>query len=261
MALKTESEAAFERYLDTQNIRWTPVPTSAQKQPDYKVEHRSRTCLFEVKEFDDPAIVPSGGFSPCPPIREKIRKAAKQFKQHRNDCCALVLWNSNFHRSVQPQVVLSAAFGEYVRQTSSPLGAKPGNYHYSGRAELRPDCNTTFSAIAILAPYQLNHLWLEVWRRLDAKRQQGDEVKTSDQFDLLHQLSPEGETRYSYQGTIRTVVLENPYARIALPDLFAGPFDQRWRMQSGWFRLAFIGSELERLKGDGVVLRQKCYPA
>jgi hypothetical protein len=27
-----------------------------------------------------------------------------------------VLWSSNFHRSVQPQVVLSAAFGEYVRQ-------------------------------------------------------------------------------------------------------------------------------------------------
>jgi hypothetical protein len=164
-----------------------------------------------------------------------------------------VLWNSNFHRSVQLQAALSAAFGEYIRQTSSPLGIEPSRYLCSGRAELRPDCNTRLSAIAILVPYQLNHLWLEVWRRLDAKRQQGEEIKTSDQFDLLHQLSPEGTTGYSYQGTIRAIVLENPYARIPFPtDLFAGPFDQRWRMQSGWFTLAFIGSELERLKSDGV---------
>jgi len=253
MALKTESEVTFERYLDSQNIGWTRVLTSTQKQPDYRVDHNSKKCLFEVKEFDDPAIAPSGGFSPCPPIKAKIRAAAKQFKQHRNDCCTLVLWSSNFHRSVQPQVVLSAAFGEYVRQTTSPLGAEPSSYHYSGRAELRPDCNTTYSAIAILAPYQLNHLWLEAWRRLDARRRQGEEIKTSDHFELLHQLSPEGRTSYSYQGTIRTILLENPYARIAFPpDLFAGPFDQRWRMESGWFRLAFIGSELERLKNDGV---------
>ena len=253
MALKTESEAAFERYLDTQNVKWTRVPTSTKKQPDYRIDHNSGTCLFEVKEFDDPAIAPSGGFSPCPPIKAKIRAAAKQFKQHRSDCCILVLWSSNFHRSVQPHVVLSAAFGEYVRQTTNPLGAEPSSYHYSGRAELRPDCNTTFSAIAILAPYQLNHLWLEAWRILDAKRQKGEEISTFEHFDLLQKLSPEGHASYSYQGTIRTVVLENPYARIAIPpDLFTGPFDQRWHMQSGWFKLAFIGAELERLKSDGV---------
>jgi hypothetical protein len=253
MALKTESELTFERYLDAQNIGWTRVPTSTQKQPDYRIDHNSGTCLFEVKEFDDPAVAPSGGFSPCPPIKAKIRAAAKQFKQHRSDCCTLVLWSSNFHRSVQPQVVLSAAFGEYVRQTISPLGAEPNRYHYSGRAELRPDCNTTFSAIAILAPYELNHLWLEAWRKLDSRRQHGEEITTFDHFNLLQDLSPEGHASYSYRGTIRIVVIENPYARIAFPlDLFAGPFDQRWRMQSGWFRLAFIGSELERLKNDGV---------
>jgi hypothetical protein len=55
MALTTESELTFERYVDAQNIGWTRVPTSTQKQPDYRVDHRSRACLFEVKEFDDPA--------------------------------------------------------------------------------------------------------------------------------------------------------------------------------------------------------------
>jgi hypothetical protein len=56
-----------------------------------------------------------------------------------------------------------------------------------------------------------------------------------------------------YQGTIRTVVLENPYARMPFPpDLFMGPFDQRWHQESGHFRVCFMGSELMRLKQSGV---------
>lgn len=253
--MKTESENVFEQYLQAHGLNWTPIPTSDQKQPDYKVEYDTRTCVFEVKEFDDPATKPSGGFSPCPPIREKINTASKQFKHYKNDCCALVFWNTNFYRSVLPQTVLSAAFGEYVRENRSPLGAEPSRYLFSGRAELRPDCNTRLSAIVVLAPYRLNHLWLEVWRRLDAKRERGEPVETSDQFNLLHQLSPDGTAAYSYEGTIRTIVLENPYARVPFPDdLFVCAFDQRWRMnkETGWFGLAFMGSELERLKRDGV---------
>ncbi len=49
------------------------------------------------------------------------------------------------------------------------------------------------------------------------------------------------------------IAIENPYARIPLPtELFVGPFDQRWRMDSGLLGVAFIGSELERLRLDGV---------
>ena len=39
MALKTESKLTFQRYLDAQNIGWTRVPTSTQKQPDYRIDH------------------------------------------------------------------------------------------------------------------------------------------------------------------------------------------------------------------------------
>jgi hypothetical protein len=46
MALKTESEVTFERYLDIQNIGWTRVLTSTQKQPDCRVDHNSKKCLF-----------------------------------------------------------------------------------------------------------------------------------------------------------------------------------------------------------------------
>src|SRR5579859_7908285 len=247
--MNTKSETAFEQYLGSLNLNWTRVSVATLKQPDYKLAHGALTCIFEVKEFYEMTIQAPGGFSPCPPIKQKIRKSAAQFKHYKNDCCSLVLWSTNIYRSVLPPIVLSAAFGEQVWENRSPLGAEPSTYRFSGRAELRADCNTTFSAIVILSPYRLNHLWLEVWRKLAAKANVGEEIKASDQFDLLQQLSPEGTTSYSHDGTIRAVVLENPYAKIAFPpDLFTGPFDQRWHMESGLFKLSFIGSELQQMK-------------
>lgn len=168
-----------------------------------------------------------------------------------------MLWNSkSIYRSVLLDAVGAAAFGEYVRvapETFQNLRAEPPRYEFFGSAELTPKHNTTISAIVILNPYRLNHLWLEMWRELDAKRQRGDEIKPWDQFEILQRLSADHPVTYSYEGTIRTIVLENPYAKIAFPpDLFAGPFDQRWRMQSGWFSLSFMGTKLEELKRNGV---------
>jgi hypothetical protein len=152
-----------------------------------------------------------------------------------------------------PEVVLSAAFGEKIYMNRPPLGAQPTVYHFSGRAELRPDCNTRFSAIIALTTYELNHVRLEAWRRLNAKQQKGERIDPFDQFNLLAQVESEGIAGCSYKGTIRTIVLENPYAKIPFPsDLFVGPFDQHWRMQSNCFQLSFMGSELTRLKSDGV---------
>ncbi|MBZ5489832.1 MAG: hypothetical protein LAO76_02750 [Acidobacteriia bacterium] len=251
-SVKTQSELVFEQYLESQNLNWSRIPESSRKQPDYRIT-QELTCVFEVKEFADPKIKPVGGYNPCPPIKEKIQAASEKFKYYRNDCCALVLWNTSIYRSAIPEIVLAAAFGEKVYMNRPPLGAQPSTFHFSGRAELRPDCNTRLSAIVILAPYQLNHVRLEVWRRLDAKRQRGEEIQPSDQFDLLAQVESEGIVGNSYEGTIRTIVLENPYAKIAFPhDLFVGAFDQHWRMESGCFRLSFVGAELQRLESEGV---------
>jgi hypothetical protein len=251
--VKTQSEVLFEQYLKSQNLKWNRIAESGQKQPDYKVAHGPMTCAFEVKEFADPEIKPTGGFSPCPPIREKILAASKKFKHYRDSCCALVLWNTSIFRSTIPEIVLSAAFGEKVCENRTPLGVEPSVYYFFGRSELRPNCNTRFSAIVILAPYQLNHVRLETWRRLNAKKQKGEQIEPSDQFNLLAQVESEGVTGSSYEGTIRTIVLENPYAKIPFPpDLFVGPFDQHWSMQLNCFQLSFMGSQLKRLKNDGV---------
>ena len=257
MSEKTESEKTFERYLESQNLAWDKCADSQKKHPDYKVEHCGLTCLFEIKEFEDPARRPVGGFSPCPAIQEKLTQARKQFKEYRNQCCVLVLWNSkSIYRSVLSDVVASAAFGKYVDTDASSganLRADPPSYQFSGPAELNPTQNTTISAIVILSPYRLNHLWLEMWQILYAKQQQGEEITPWLQFEVLQKLSSEKTPTFSYEGTVRTVVLENPYARIRFPtDLFIGPFDQRWGMQSGRLTLTFMGSELEKLKQSGV---------
>lgn len=252
-SVTTESELVFEQYLQSQSLKWSRIPESNRKQPDYKLEHGPMTCVFEVKEFAEPQTKPVGGYSPCPPIRKKIQAASKKFKDYRNNCCALVLWNTSIYRSAIPEVVLAAAFGEKIYINREPLGAQPSIYRLLGRAELRPDCNTSFSAIVTLAPYRLNHVQLEVWRRLDAKRQRGEIIQPSDQYDLSAQVESEGVMGSSYEGALRAIVLENPYARIAFPDdLFVGAFDQHWRMESGCFQLSFIGTELQRLKSEGV---------
>lgn len=253
----TESEAIFQRYLENQKHQWTRVESADWKHPDYSVDCMGKTCLFEIKEFDDPLKKPTGGFSPCPPIREKITQARKQFKRYRNHRCVLVLWNSkSVYRSALPDAVASAAFGEFIRMdrpATENLRSEPQTYQFFGSAELTPTHNTTISAIAILTPYRLNHLWLDVWRELDAREKRGEVIDVRDQFDLLQQLSEKGPNRFSYEGTIRVIAIENPYARIPLPtELFVGPFDQRWRMDSGLLGVAYIGSELARLRKDGV---------
>jgi len=257
MSVRTESEQIFERYLDGQDIAWTRVADSGQKRPDYKVERSDVTCFFEIKEFADPAVKPSGGFSPCPAIQEKILQARKQFKGYRQHCCALVLWNSkSIYRSLFVDVVASAAFGKFVdckAQSEGRLRTEPLTYRFSGARELSPFQNTTISAIVILGRFQLNHLWIRMWEILAKKEQSGEEITPWVQFSVLEQLSAEQEATFSYEGTIRALILENPYARVPFPgDLLAGPFDQRWRMAEGVFQLAAMGSELNQLRASGV---------
>ncbi len=175
MSVRTESEEIFERYLDGQSIAWARVADSQQKRPDYKVERKDVTCFFEVKEFKDPAVKPSGGFSPCPAIQEKILQARKQFRGYRQHCCALVLWNSkSIYRSLFVDVVASAAFGKFVdckAQAGGRMQTDPLTYRFSGPRELSPFQNTTISAIVILGRFQLNHLWLRTWQILAEKNE------------------------------------------------------------------------------------------
>ena len=57
----------------------------------------------------------------------------------------------------------------------------------------------------------------EGWREIEAKEQRGEEIYPLEQAQLCQQISEQRGPRYSYKGTIRMIVLENPYARIPVP--------------------------------------------
>ena len=57
---------------------------------------------------------------------------------------------------------------------------------------------------------------------------------------------------YRYENTIRVVVLENPHANISFPDVFRGPFDQRWTWQDGWCTPTWIGAAAQECLASGV---------
>jgi hypothetical protein len=259
MPAATESEKVFEQYLEGQELKWTRLPEADSPRPDYGVRYQGGKCLFEVKEFDDPATEPIGGFDPCPAVRQKIHRARRQFEEYKDYPCAVVLWNSkSILRDLSLPVVLSAAFGRYIDLGDGfqgDVGEEPLAYAFDGgEAALGPNSNTTVSAIVILSHYQWDQVWVEAWRRLSHKKQRGEPIQPSDQDNLTQQVANEFVgTRYLYQGTIRAVVLENPYARMPFPpDLFMGPFDQRWPQECGRFRPCFMGSELTRLKHSRV---------
>jgi hypothetical protein len=64
------------------------------KKPDYSLNFGGQEILFEVKELtptDDD--FKSGAYDPYEPIREKINSASRQFRDLKEYCCCLVLFD------------------------------------------------------------------------------------------------------------------------------------------------------------------------
>jgi hypothetical protein len=197
MPATTESEKVFEQYLEGQKLRWTRLAEASSPQPDYAVRYEGGECLFEVKEFDDPATEPIGGFDPRPPVQKKIRRAREKFGRYKDHPCAVVLWNSkSISRALSLPAVLSAAFGQYVDLGDAfqgDVGDEPLTYAFDGgESALGPNSNTTISAIVILSRYQVDQVRVEAWRRLSDKIQRGEPIRPFDQDYLTQQVANEG---------------------------------------------------------------------
>jgi len=83
----------FERYLQERRLAYLREPQSPgkRKRPDFQLIAKGRSFRFEVEEFAATHEKISGSYDPLPSIREKIEDARKQFKEYRDDCCAVVL--------------------------------------------------------------------------------------------------------------------------------------------------------------------------
>jgi hypothetical protein len=256
----THSESLFQAYLDLHNFRWErePVLPGKAKRPDYLVHLEKRLCWFEVKEFNDPKVKPTGGFSPCPPIAKKIEEARKQFKEYKSDCCALVLHNcTSVYRNMQVHTVLSAAFGERVElepSTGPRVHDDPPRFKFRGRSRLNPKLNTSVSAIAILEHYELQERLADAFQELRERYKRGDEPGPFAFSEILQERN-DFPGVITYSGTVRIRLLRNPFARYPFPDsIFRGPFDQHWGIDkdSGWFSLLWMGNELNQLRNRTV---------
>jgi len=256
MSVKTESETVFEEYLNCHSLDWEAVDTGPQKEPDYRIKLGSQDCIFEVKEFDDPKPRPKSSFDPCRPVRQKLKKAREKFVRYETVSCNVVLFNSrSIYRSLTPDVVAAAAFGEHFQATQSDMGWDGGIpvFRFFGSAVLTPEHNRTISSVILLCRYQLDEWHLEAYRRLRAKNIPREDIGPMDHGRLMEQVSAEDRPRYSFEGTLRAIVLDNPNAKIRLPLVFFdGPFDQRWWLEQQGYSAYRLGAELERLRADDV---------
>src|SRR5690349_4312470 len=96
---KNLSEREFEKYLTTQGFNdwdYEPEISGKSQRPDYRLRYATAELFLEVKEFrqDPKQPLPQGGaYDPYTAIREKIDAAREKFKNFKEHCCSLVLFN------------------------------------------------------------------------------------------------------------------------------------------------------------------------
>jgi hypothetical protein len=216
------------------------------KRPDYLVTIADMEILFEVKQFqatEEDFRLGSRGYDPYGPIRDKIDAARKQFKDLKDHCCCLVLYNREkplvdlgwqfiygaMLGNMATRVPFDPARGLLLDQSEDGFSGGRGKMIRYGKGEpptaLEPQ-NSTISAVVVLQQIGVGK------RRFDAsvkrmQRKLGRELTLEEHFEAMN--NARGTERDVSLTQLRVVVCENPYARIRLPrGTFRGPYDERY---------------------------------
>ncbi|MGA2235636.1 MAG: hypothetical protein ABSG23_09190 [Terriglobales bacterium] len=251
---RTHGEIAFEKYLNFQQIpfEFEKGHLGKSKKPDYTIEWEDRPIVFDVKDFDPPdePLKGFGAFDPYPPIREKINQGREKFKQFKEYCCGLVLFNVG-HPLVfldSPMTMLGSMYGDsgftFPFNTETGIGdASQTKQAFLGRGKMiRPNWtkaqNTTLSAIItvdIIKPFliQMADLIAE-----DRSRDWETELR-----EKIPGFDPNLEVP-------RVIVWHNAVARISFPaNLFCGDYDTHYGIMAVEQGVTYEGSALpDRLK-------------
>jgi hypothetical protein len=264
------AEELFERYLKSQGLDWEHEPPGTKKRPDYVVPHSAHRCVFEVKTLYDPNPMPASGY-PHIGIQEKVHRSRKQFGEFRDACCCVVLYTESIFYVLDPEAVSGCIFGPLFERNPGlqEVDSGPPRLSFPRRRPLvshspvdkagpvlSADFNRTVSAVVILSQYALPERNLAIWKEVQTRSDAGEDVSGPAFFRLLSRLQDTLPTNVRFEGTIRTIVLENPHARIRFPsELFRGPFDQRWAQDGECYRPVWLGSTLAELGAHGVHFR------
>lgn len=232
-ALHTQGEILFEQYLRSQMLpfEFEKPHAGKSKKPDYTIEWDGKAVVFDVKDFDPPESLRGGicAFDPYPRIREKIDQGRHKFKQYREFCCGLALFNlgNPFVRLDKAEIVLGAMYGDsgftFPINTATGVGdATKVKWAFLNRGKMiRPHWsqpqNTTISALITLTVIHPHRQLLLETSRADRSRSVEEcyaELQgTIEDFDPTRQVP-------------RVIVWHNAVARIPFPDdLFCGPYD------------------------------------
>lgn len=226
---KTRGDQLFEQCLQEHgytDFEYEKTPAG----PDYVVRLDDTDYLFEVKEFLPPSAQDMheyfawyGEKQSIEPIRDKIARSRRQFKQFKDKPCCLVLYN-NGHRYIhlerwwdvaaamygQPAWTFSfdPATGRVMEGTTHLTFTEGGKMISPHTGEAR---NTTFSAVLVIRYLDLD----PPGPRALANSSSGPEGKHI----------PIGVP----ERRLGIVVHENKDARIPFTrHIFHGPFDERY---------------------------------
>lgn len=266
VSAKPVSERLFESYLSSVGMSWEYEPDFGGKRPDYLVTHGDGQFVLEAEEIVRPDPLPSGGYAPTDAIRAALGRGKKQLRGCKHLPTGIVLYSESIFRSVTPETVAAAAFGpgfQSARRHDRVEVYAPA-FRFPSRHECPTDVpklanpflsrtdNKSVSAVLVLMRYALNEFQLAVWRELAARQVRGEQLPSGASFSVIAELQHTTPVTYRFENTIRVVVLENPHANIPFPDVFRGPFDQRWSWRDGWCMPTWIGETAERCFASGV---------
>lgn len=261
--MKTSSEKMFEDYLNSCGISefyYEPDIENTPKHPDYKVRFSNSDIFFEVKEFEPPTDILSGGFfDPYKPIRSKINDAQPQLRPIKGQMCGIVL--ASFHPlvSLEFMFIYGAMLGNIG--FSMPFDAETATcdsefvsnmfttggkmIQYRGGQAINSQ-NTTISAICVVK--YINESSRLFNSKLKRKVGHGATIENimKATFELLETSNDTPLIHTAIQ------VYENPYAVAPLDKFFGkGVWDERFGvLEDGSIGRLFVGSSLAALESE-----------
>lgn len=261
--MKNESEEFFEKYLDLNGFqgkwKYEQLIPEKSKKPDYMIVFDKQDCFFEVKELHKKSNEPTGAsyINPYESLRAKIHDVRKQFKEYKEFSCSLVVYNINDRQArLRPMFVFGSMLGNLgitmdfdsnkgiaIPETSRNSFLDGGKMiYYKGKKAQ----NTTISAVIVLEQFLDN---VERTKALaERELEKGKPITGPELVDTVMEL----QQIFPPTDVLRVKVVENPYARIPLPNnIFEGKFDERWKWnkeQNGKIERVFVGEKIKELE-------------
>jgi hypothetical protein len=237
---KTTGEQLFERYLAAAGLSFEREPKYAQKGKvlDYRIEWEGRGHFFEVKDFESPPLPTGGTFAVqmYGPIRERILRCRKKFKEYKEFCCAAVFFNTGALAMLESDhAMLGAMYGDSGFRF--PFDAETGTFDsremeqafLGGGSMIDPTGlpeNTTISALITLTMINPGYQKLVGLIR--------NEKMSLQECIAYAESDPDLDTKMTVP---RVIVWHNAWARIPFPKtLFCGPYDAHFgivRLEDG----------------------------